>query len=230
MHKVDIRKEIVDRVLARRNRLHLFDRLDPAETAFVIIDMQNTFVQPGAPAEVPASRGICATINRVNARLRDLGVKIIWITSANTGDGNGSDWDLFFNNFVAAEVRQQTVRSLAPGGDWERIWHELEVAADDIEVIKNRYSALLPGTSQLERVLRGYGIKNVLIAGTKTNVCCESTGRNAMMLDFNVVMVSDCLAALSDEEHLASLETFIQQFGDVMTGDEVIAVLETRRN
>jgi ureidoacrylate peracid hydrolase len=51
-----------------------------------------------------------------------------------------------------------------------------------------------------------------------------------MMLDFRVVMVSDCLAALSDDEHRAALETFIQQFGDVMTADEVLAVLNARAN
>ena len=79
-------------------------------------------------------------------------------------------------------------------------------------------------------MLRGLGIENLLVAGTKTNVCCEATGRDAMMMDFRVVMVSDCLAALSDDEYRASLETFIQQFGNVMTGDEVVAVLSARPN
>ena len=74
------------------------------------------------------------------------------------------------------------------------------------------------------------GIENVLVAGTKTNVCCEATGRDAMMLDFKVVMVSDCLAALSDEEHRATLETFIQQFGDVMDHREVLALLRNKPN
>ena len=46
-----------------------------------------------------------------------------------------------------------------------------------------------------------------------------------MMLDFKVVMLSDCCAALSDEEHLATLENIIQQFGDVMTSDEAIELL-----
>ena len=70
MHPVEIRQEIVDRVLARRGRYHLFDRLEPAKTALVIIDMQSTFVEPGAPAEVPASRGIIANINRFTEELR----------------------------------------------------------------------------------------------------------------------------------------------------------------
>jgi ureidoacrylate peracid hydrolase len=106
----------------------------------------------------------------------------------------------------------------------------MHVDPADVLLVKNRYSALIPGSSTLERVLRSLGIENVLVAGTKTNVCCEATGRDAMMLDFRVVMVSDCLAALSDDEHRATLETFIQQFGDVMTADEVLAVLNARAN
>ncbi len=228
MHDVEIGQEIVDRVLARRRRYHLFDSLDPAKTAFVIVDMQNTFCQEGSPAEVPASRDICAGINAFNAGLRKLGVKIIWVTHANTGDGERSDWDNFFNVFVADELRQRTIESLAPGERGQRIYDALEVDPADLHVIKNRYSALIPGASSLERMLRGYGVENVLIGGVKTNVCCESTARDAMMLDFKVVMVSDCLAALSDGEHLATLETFIQQFGDVMTGPEALAALRNR--
>ncbi len=74
-------------------------------------------------------------------------------------------------------------------------------------------------------MLRGLGLDTLLIAGTKTNVCCESTARDAMMLDFGVVMVSDATAALSDDEHRATLETMIQQFGDVLAVDEVLARL-----
>ena len=81
---------------------------------------------------------------------------------------------------------------------------------------------MIAGSSGLERLLRSLDIDTVLIAGTKTNVCCEATARDAMMLDFKVVMVSDCCAALSDEEHRSALENIIQQFGDVMTGEEVV--------
>jgi len=230
MHDVEIRRKIIDRVLARRSKVHLWDALDPAKTAFVVVDMQNTFVAEGSPAEVPKSRDICDNINELAAQARELGVKVIWVTHANTGDGTQSDWGGFFNNFVAEDVREKTIASLQPGGEGQRVWHTLDVHNDDLTIQKNRYSALIPGSSSLERVLRGYGIQNVLVAGTKTNVCCEATGRDAMMLDFNVVMVSDCLAALSDDEHRASLETFIQQFGDVMDHHEVVAVLRNKPN
>jgi ureidoacrylate peracid hydrolase len=84
--------------------------------------------------------------------------------------------------------------------DKQKVWSGLTVGPNDMTIIKNRYSAMVSGSSGLERLLRGLGIDTVLIAGTKTNICCEATARDAMMLDFKVVMVSDCCAALSDDE------------------------------
>jgi ureidoacrylate peracid hydrolase len=71
------------------------------------------------------------------------------------------------------------------------------------------------------------GLETLLIAGTKTNVCCESTARDAMTLDCKVAMVSACCAALSDPECQPTLATSTQQFGDVMTAGEVIEVLQS---
>jgi ureidoacrylate peracid hydrolase len=230
MHNVEISSKIIDRVLARRGRYHIFDQLDPSETALIVVDMQATFVEPGAPAEVPISRDIINPINSLADELRAMGVTIVWVTHANSHNSQASDWDMFFTHFVADDVRQKTIDSLDPGAVGQRVWRDLRIAEDDLHVVKNRYSALVPGSSQLERVLRSRGLRNLLITGTKTNVCCEATGRDAMMMDFRVVMVSDCLAALSDEEHQASLETFIQQFGDVMNSEEVLAVLRRRNN
>lgn len=230
MHQVTVRQEIIDRVLARRGRHHLFDALDPAKTAFVVIDMQNMFCAPGSPAEVPESRGICAPINRLAAELRALGGLVIWVTSATVSHNGKSDWEHFIRNFVAEDVQQRTLEALKPGSKGEEIWHELEVAEADLQVRKNRYSALTPGSSMLQSLLSSMGIRNVLIGGTKTNICCESTSRDAMQLDYNVVMVEDCNAALSDDEHRSALENVIQQFGDVMTADETISLLKNRRN
>ena len=224
MHHVAIRQEIIDRVMARRGRVHWFDTLDPATTALVVIDMQSTFCEPGSPGEVARSREIVAPINDLTRRLRPLGVPVIWVLHANTHVAGKSDWEVFFNNVVAADVRVKTIESLAPGR--QTIWSGLEHTTADVTVVKNRYSALANGSSNLERVLRNLGITTLLIAGTKTNVCCESTARDAMMLDFNVVLLSDCTAALSDDEHRATLETIIQQFGDVMTADEALHRLE----
>jgi ureidoacrylate peracid hydrolase len=222
-HSVTIRKEIADRVLQRRGRYHVFDRLDPARTALVAIDMQNTFCAPGAPAEVPAARGIVDPINALTASLRALGVPVIWVLHANERIGGKSDWELFFDTVVADEVREKTIESLIPAK--QSVWDGLLTSPADRTVLKNRYSALIPGSSPLERLLRDLGVDTILIAGTKTNVCCESTARDAMMLDFKVVLIEDCCAALSDEEHRSALENIIQQFGDVMTAEGVLARL-----
>jgi len=225
MHNVGIRQEIIDRVLARRGQVHLFDQFSSSETAMVIVDMQPTFVASGSAAEVPAARGIVKNISDTAAASRAKGVLIIWVTHANSAVGSGSDWDGFFNVFVADDVRERTIASLAQSSPDTQVWHEFDVADTDIHIFKNRYSALIQGSSPLERILRSRGINNLLIAGTKTNICCEATARDAMMMDFNVVMLSDCTAALSDREHLATLETFIQQFGDVLTGAEAVALV-----
>lgn len=228
MHQVTVRQEIIDRVLARRGRYHLFDQLDPRRTALIVIDMQGTFCAPGGPAEVVTARGIIEPINNFTEELRDLKVPVIWVLHANMQAGGKSDWELFFNHIVADDVKEKTLESLSPGK--QDIWLGLTVGPNDVTVVKNRYSALIPGSSHLERLLRSMDINTLLFAGTKTNVCCESTARDAMMLDFKVVMVEDCCAALSDEEHRAALENIIQQFGDVMTSDEVLARLRGASN
>ena len=222
MHKAEIRREIVERVLARRGRLHLFESLDPKRTALLVIDMQNAFVAPGAPMEVPVARAIVAPINRLAAGLRRRGVTIVWVAHENRKDGR--DWAGFFDAFVAPGRRAEAAAALAAGSELQKLWPELHVAAGDVRVAKNRYSALITGSSSLENILREKAIDTLLLAGTKTNVCVECTARDAMMLDFKVVLLSDCTAALSDDEQRATLENMIQQFGDVLTADEALAL------
>jgi ureidoacrylate peracid hydrolase len=87
-------------------------------------------------------------------------------------------------------------------------------------------SAFIQGSSDIEAYLRGRGINTLLIGGVATNVCCESSARDAMMLNFKVVMVPDVLATHSDVEHNATLANFYSIFGDVQTSDEVLASLD----
>jgi ureidoacrylate peracid hydrolase len=219
MRSAEIRPEIVARVVARRGKLHLFDSLAPKKTALLVIDMQNAFVAPGAPVEVPAAREIVPAINRLAAELRRRGVTVIWVLHENAKDG--SDWDGFFGAFVAD--RPKAAAALTAGSELQKLFPGLETEPGDLRVAKNRYSAFI--RSDFEKKLQQRGIDTLLIAGTKTNVCCECTARDAMMLDYKVVMLSDCTAALSDDEHRATLENVIQQFGDVLTADEALALL-----
>jgi ureidoacrylate peracid hydrolase len=87
----------------------------------------------------------------------------------------------------------------------------------------------MPGTSELPDRLRGRGFDTVLITGTVTNVCCESSARDANMTNFRTIMVSDGNAALTQELHDASLTAFYLTFGDVMDTDMVIDSLRRAR-
>jgi ureidoacrylate peracid hydrolase len=82
------------------------------------------------------------------------------------------------------------------------------------------------GSSDLPQRLRAQGYDTVLIVGTVTNVCCESSARDAMMLNFKTIMVSDANAARTDAEHNATLGSFYAIFGDVMDTDFLIERLE----
>ena len=150
---------------------------------------------------------------------------VVWVQHENRP--GGSDWDGFFGRFVAPDNARKAAAALTAGSPMQTLWPELEVARGDLRVAKNRYSPLIAGSSKLE-ILVAKAIDTVLIAGTKTNVCCECTARDAMMLDYKVVMLSDCTAALSDDEQRATLENMIQQFGDVLTSGEALALLDSR--
>ena len=213
----------------RRGRYHLFDRLDPARTALVVIDMQTAFCAPGAPAEVPASRGIVEPINGLTAELRSLGVPVIWVLHANSRIGGKSDWELFFNTIVADDVREQTLESLTAAK--QSVWAALVTAPADQHGAEEPLQRLDPGlVRRSSGCCAAWASTPFWSRAPKTNVCCESTARDAMMLDFKVVLVEDCCAALSDDEHRSALENVIQQFGDVMTADEVLMRLRRLEN
>ena len=90
-------------------------------------------------------------------------------------------------------------------------------------VDKTRFSAFVPGACDLHERLRSAGIDTLIITGTLTNCCCESTARDAMQRDYRVIFVSDGNGALTDAEHNATLVNMVTLFADVMTTDEVVA-------
>ena len=215
----------IDNVLARRGRLHVFDKLEPRRTALLVVDMQNAWVQEGAPWEVPTARAIVPNVNRMARALRARGGTVVWIQATNTSQGPDA-WPMFFDHFTTAENREAGEDALAPESSFHSLYAELEARPQDPRVRKRRFSPFIGGSSNLEAVLRDRAIDTVVITGTRTNVCCETTARDAMMLDFKTIMVSDATAAASELEQMAGLMTVFQVFGDVRTTDEVVALIE----
>ena len=225
MHTLSIPQSVVDRVVARRGREHVYDALDPARTALVVVDMQNAFMLPGvAHALCPMAEKIVPNINRLAQAVRMTGGTVIWIKTTFKDDAL-KNWSTYFE-MVKPEQGARRMAALTAGNKGHELWAALDVRADDLILEKNRFSAFIQGSSNLAEVLRERGLDTVLITGTVTNVCCESTARDAMMLNFKTIMVTDGNAAVTDEDHNASLCAFYLTFGDVMPTDMLVTCLE----
>jgi ureidoacrylate peracid hydrolase len=111
------------------------------------------------------------------------------------------------------------------GGVGARLAGGLDVRADDLRAVKARASAFFPGNCDLPERLVERGIEHVLVAGLATNICCESSARDAHELGYRVTMVSDALVGNAWGLHEASLATFFRIFGDVRPSHEVIDLL-----
>lgn len=218
-----IPQEIVDTVIARRGKVHCLERIDPERSALVIVDMQNYFVHPGFQGEVPPAREIIPAINRVAQAVRSHGGTIVWIQTES--DGADRDWSFLHRHMLTADRGRRRLAELARGSQGYALAAELQTQQSDLFIAKCRYSAFIQGSSGLEAALRSRSVDTVLIAGTTTNVCCESTARDAMMLDFKTVMLADALAAPTRVAHVGSLANCLLYFCDVMNVDEAIAIM-----
>jgi ureidoacrylate peracid hydrolase len=217
--------EIVSRVVQRRGSEHCFAVLDPARTALVVIDLQHAFMNDAVGhAVVPAARDIVPAVNRLADAVRHTGGGVFWVQMTHD-DRCLDDWSVAFEIATPA-MREKRIAALSEGGLGHQLWPDLDVRPEDETVKKYRYSGFLPGTSDLADRLRAGGFDTVLITGTVTNVCCESSARDANMMNFRTIMVSDGNAALTQAEHEASLTAFYATFGDVMDTDMIIAALD----
>jgi ureidoacrylate peracid hydrolase len=224
MHKIDIPQYIIDRVTKARGKLHAFDQLVGPATALLVVDLQNCFMLPPHPTEVPLAREIVPNVNKLAAATRAAGGAVVWIQMTHT-EQDKKTWSVFYDNVSNALNKAEGLKRLGRGTQGQALYETLDVKPQDLKVEKNRFSAFIQGSSDLDKLLKERGIDTVLVTGTVTNTCCESTARDAMMLNYKTVMVSDANAAATDAEHNATLANILRIFGDVMSTDEVIARL-----
>jgi ureidoacrylate peracid hydrolase len=228
MHKVNIPKSVVERVIKHRGKEHVYDDLDPRKTALLVVDMQNAFMMPGvAHVLCEMAPKIVPTVNRIAHAVRAAGGSVVWVKTT-FGDASLDNWPVL-HAMVGRERTAQRIAALAEGSVGHELWAELEPRPGDLTVIKTKYSAFIQGSSNLAEILRERGIDTVIVTGTVTNVCCESTARDAMMLNFRTIMVTDANAAMSDEDHNASLSAFYLNFGDIMSSGMLIDILGSAR-
>ncbi len=215
MHVSAIFPPVIDRIEQRRGGMRVFNRLNSKRTAHIVVDLQNGFMAPGAVAEIGEAREIVPAVNRISAALREAGGLVAYIQ--NTFDDEAiRTWSTYFDHFCSPARRQRMIEAFTPGAEGHALWPGLDVRPEDLQVWKRRFGAFAPGASDLHAVLQARGIDTLIITGTASQVCCESTARDAMMLNYKVFFVADGNATFTDEEHNATLSAMAYTFCDVI--------------
>jgi ureidoacrylate peracid hydrolase len=204
---------LVDKVVARRGgRLHMHPTLDGPRTAFVVVDLDEDSCRRAAE-----DASLYGPVNAVASAVRAAGGTVAFVTTPITSV------DALARSLgpeLAASYHDATT-----SGATTRLAADLDVHPEDLHAHKVRASAFFPGNCDLPDQLRGRGVTHVLIGGLATNICCESSARDACELGYRVTMVSDALLGNEWGLHEASLATFFRIFGDVRPSAEVIALL-----
>jgi nicotinamidase-related amidase len=213
-HPSGIPEKIVRKVVARRGRLHAFESLDAARTALVVIDLDTATVGSNDDC-----RSLMPIVNQLADAVRDSGGVVAWVLS------QMADMPKHFAAILGAELATRYFNDGCPGGAGTKLWPELRQEPRDIVAFKSGASAFFPGKCDLPQVLDPLGIDTLLISGAVTNICCESSARDAVELGYKVIMVSDALSGHAHGLHEATLATFYRIFGDVRPSNEIMGLL-----
>lgn len=226
-------------VALQRSRNAIPLTLDPRSTALVIVDMQEYFLNPASPFSrscervVPGvlghfqerGRGVVEpTLRRLLDFFRAQGLRVVYTTVASELP-DGRDLMPIFQQRNAAGRDAVGDAVIPPRADaWARIVSALEPRPDELVVNKTTYGTF--NSTGLDHALRSLGITSLVVGGVVTNVCVETTARDAADRGYDVVVLDDGSAAFSPEIHEATLLSFQGPFGRVRTSDEVLALLE----
>lgn len=202
--------------------------IDPKKTAYINVDLQNVFVE-GYSISSPNGPFIVEQANRLAAVCRAAGIRVIHTAQETRADqsnrGIASDIVISYLNSHGMERG-----GITAGSDAVKLSPRLDVQPSDTVLIKPRYGAFT-GTD-LDLILRSRGIDTVIIGGIATNVCCDTTAREAAMRDYKVFFLSDGTGnrglgnLTADQVKTATLATLEFAFAQVITVDGIIAKIQ----
>jgi ureidoacrylate peracid hydrolase len=203
--------------------------LDLKRTAVVVVDMQNCFCKKGGMfdlggrdiSHIPATYG---PIKSILEAARDREIKVVYIVHRLTADSREVGP---FSRFRSGSSRRSTAHR--EGGILEGTWgteiiEELAPAAHEMVIVKRRFSAFA-GT-ELDMMLKTFDIRYLIFTGVATNICVESSLRDASHLEYLPVIVSDGVAASPPERQGATLGNVRDVFGWVATSEAVVKAIK----
>lgn len=209
--------------------------LDLDRTALIVVDMQNAFASPGgmldlAGIDVRAARDVIANTRMVCEAARRAGLPVVYLTMGyppdlSTAGGEDSPNPQKELALCLMRERPELRGKLLTYGTWDfQIVDELAPQPTDTVIVKSRYSGF--HATPLDSYLRTRGVRNLLFVGVATNVCVESTLRDAYFLDYWPVLVEDAtMPAQSAEIQRATVFNVETFFGWVANSEEVATAL-----
>ena len=188
-------------------------KLAADKAALIVIDMQRFFLEPGSSAFTPGGMAVLPGLKRVIEAFRKAGRPVIYTRHVHHPDGLDAGilgwwWD---DMCVEGSPESEIHADIAPLPE-EKI------------VFKHRYSAFY--NTDLETVLRCLRVEDLVISGVMTNLCCETTARDAYVRDFRVFFLADGTGTVTEEMHLASLLNLSFGFAFVTTTDKITQELQ----
>lgn len=197
------------------------NRVAPAHTAIVVVDMQNDFCAAGGyldrkfGCDEAANQALADRIAGLVAAGRAAGACIVWVQAIY------DDKYLPPPMLAKAAERGDTEPRCAEGG-WGAEFYRLAPEDGDIVVQKHCYSAF-QGTP-LSGLLRRRGVRTLVVTGVSTNICVESTFRDGHSRGYYIAVPADCVASPAEDLHLATLRNVDSLIGDVTTAGDLIAL------
>lgn len=184
--------------------------LELSSSALLVMDMQNFFLDASSHAYIPAAQALVPNVRSLIELYRAHDRAIIFTRHA-VAEGEDAG--------IMARWWRDTVREGTPHSE---VIDALSPKGDEHVLRKTRYSAFY-GT-ELERILRDGDVSSIVLTGVMTDLCCESTARDAFLRDFEVYLVIDGMATLNEELHMSSLRTLVHGFGVPMLSGEILGL------
>jgi nicotinamidase-related amidase len=190
-------------------------RLDVAASALLVIDMQRFFLDETSPTFACGGVAILPTVKRLVSAFRAAGRPVIFTRHVHHPDDLDSGIMAWWWEGKCLE-----------GSEESEVHPQLAPMPGEKVVFKHRYSAFY--NTDLETVLRCLNVKDVVISGVLTNLCCESTARDAYYRDHRVFFPADASGSINEEMHVASLLNLAFGFAYVTTADAIAESLSPR--
>jgi ureidoacrylate peracid hydrolase len=202
-------------------------RINPAQTALVVVDMQNAYASPGgyidiAGFDVSGARATIAKTQQVLDAARAAGVLVIFFQNgwdkdyAEAGGPGSPNWHKS-NALKTMRARPELEGTLLAKGGWDyALVDDLPIRPGDLVIPKTRYSGFF--NTNMDSTLRARGVRTLVFCGVATNVCVESTLRDAFHLEYFPILLEDaCNHAGPDFVREAAIYNIEKFFGWVTT-------------